>query len=435
MAADDGNFVELSGASGPAPGRFIPFRRADLVDVLADERQLDAADQDRFRALSELLDATFHVEFRSRLEALKDAYAPFAHDPDTRVVRRYDAEQRADAKRALTDGLERLLGDANFTRVSLEEIHAAFAAESLLSLRAEVDLEDFDEVLVYRRGQTSRERERREWKGLRRRTVEFTNYEKVLIFVAFKDAEHFTARERDLDELPFDPGSIVIKLFQDVPRADIEMLFPNTQVRMRTVDKLLIGVPAVVSGIIILVTRLAATLGLVLLLMGFWLGVRDEPVELDQATLVSLGAGFGALGSYLVRQFTKFKARKLEFTKTLADDLYFRNLDNDAGVFHNLLDSAEQEEVKEALLGWYFLRAADEPLTVAQLDDAVEAWFRDRLGCRLDFEVNDGVAKLRRLGLVEEADERLRAVTAAEALRRLDERWDSVFEYRRDAQY
>jgi Protein of unknown function (DUF3754) len=43
-----------------------------------------------------------------------------------------------------------------------------------------------------------------------------------------------------------------------------------------------------------------------------------------------------ALGGYLVRQFTKFKNRKIQFMKALSENLYFRNLDNDAGVFHHL---------------------------------------------------------------------------------------------------
>src|SRR3712207_8715653 len=47
---------------------------------------------------------------------------------------------------------------------------------------------------------------------------------------------------------------------QDVPRADLEMLFPNAQVRMRSIDKLLIGVPAVASGIIVIATKLIAAL-------------------------------------------------------------------------------------------------------------------------------------------------------------------------------
>ena len=97
---------------------------------------------------------------------------------------------------------------------------------------------------------------------------EFTNYAKVLVFVKFKDAAHFEAKGKDVEELPFQPGSTIIKLFQDVPRADLEMLFPNARVRMRLLDKLLIGVPAVVSGIIMVVTKLIAALIPVLLLLG-----------------------------------------------------------------------------------------------------------------------------------------------------------------------
>lgn len=420
---------QVGGDRMAAGQRFIPVRQSDLVDVLADEGRLPPDDQDAFRSLVDLLDATVHFEFRARLEALKDAYAPFRQDPDTRTIHDHDEAQLADARRELVDGLVDLLDDANFERIEIDEIHQAFNEESLLSVRVEVDFDDLDEVLVYRRGANVREQQVESWGGLRKRTVTFTNYEKVLLFVTFKDAAHFGHREADADALPFDPGSTVIKLFQDVPRADIEMLFPNTEVKMRRVDKFLIGVPAVVSGIIVAATRLATTVALILLLVGFWLGFRDEPVELDQSTLLALGAGLGTLGSYLIRQFTKFKARQMEFMKTLSDNLYFRNLDNDVGVFFNLLDAAEEEEVKEAVLAWHFLRRADGPRSRQELDQAVEAWFAEELGIRFDFEVADGVDKLQRLGLVEDDDGELTAVPAGEALRRLDARWDRLFEH------
>ena len=38
------------------------------------------------------------------------------------------------------------------------------------------------------------------------------------------------------------------------------MLFPNSEVRMKTIDKLIIGVPAAVSGVVVIVTKLGATL-------------------------------------------------------------------------------------------------------------------------------------------------------------------------------
>src|SRR5690606_10314511 len=115
--------------------------------------------------------------------------------------------------------------------------------------------------------------------------------------------------------------------------------------------------------------------------------------------------------------------RKVAFLKALADNLYFRNLDNDAGVFHHLVDDAEEEEVKEALLAWYFLRV-DGPMTPQQLDRTTEAWFAQHLDAVVDFDVDDGLAKLRELDLVlETADGRLDAVALDEALVRLDARW------------
>jgi hypothetical protein len=175
-----------------------------------------------------------------------------------------------------------------------------------------------------------------------------------------------------------------------------------------------------------------------LLLLGFWLGVRKEPVDLDQAQLVALGAALAAFGGFLVRQYTKFKNRKIQFMKALSENLYFRNLDNDAGVFHHLLDSAEEEEVKEAVLAYHFLRAAEQPLTEPELDRRIEEWFASRWDADFDFEVDDGVGKLRRMRLVsdegpetsaQDGENRLSAVALDEAKRRLDETWDNLFTY------
>ncbi|OZM77860.1 TMEM143 family protein [Pseudonocardia sp. MH-G8] len=408
--------------------RFIPFRRTSIVTMCADE--VAPQERESFRMFAELLASLLHHEFRGRLEALKEAYHPFNPDADTRTLVELGPAERQAAQRRLVDELTTLAEDANFERITADDLGRAFVEESLMKVRLEADFDDFEEVVFYRRGEHTRQEEVKYLFGLRRRTIEFTNYGKVLVYVKFKGADHFEAQDRDVDDLPFTPGSTIIKLFQDVPRADLEMLFPNARVRMRLIDKLLIGVPAVVSGIIVIVTKLVAALLPVLLLLGFWLGVRREPVELDQAQLVALGAGLATFGGYLVRQFTKFKNRKIKFMKSLSESLYFRNLDNDAGVFHHLLDAAEEEEVKEAVLAYHFLRGADAPLTAAELDQRIEDWFDRRWDARFDFEVDDGVGKLRRLGLIDDDGRgRLTAVALDEAKRRLDQTWDDLFTY------
>ena len=408
--------------------RFIPFRKTSIVTMCADE--VAAGERKSFQAFAELLASLLHHEFRAKLEALKDAYYPFNPDTDTRTIVELGPTERQAAQQRLVDELTALAEDANFERISADDLGRAFVEESLMKVRLEADFDDFEQVVFYRRGVHTRQEELKHLFGLHRRTIEFTNYGKVLVYVKFKDAAHFDAKGKDVDDLPFKPGSTIIKLFQDVPRADLEMLFPNARVRMRLVDKLLIGVPAVVSGVIVVVTKLIASLIPVLLLLGFWLGVRREPVELNQAQLVALGAALAAFGGFLVRQYTKFKNRKIQFMKALSENLYFRNLDNDAGVFHHLLDAAEEEEVKEAVLAYHFLRTAGRPLTAAELDRRIEDWFTGRWDATFDFEVDDGVGKLRRLRLVDDDGQgRLTAVALDEAKRRLDQIWDDLFAY------
>jgi hypothetical protein len=131
-----------------------------------------------------------------------------------------------------------------------------------------------------------------------------------------------------------------------------------------------------------------------------------------------------------MRQFNNFKNRKILFMKALSENLYYRNLDNDAGVFHHLLDAAEEAEVIEALLAYHFLRAADTPLTIDELDHRVEQWFSQRWQAEFDFEVDDGLDKLRELELVTTTpDGKYLPVPIDEALRRLDRLWDNAYAY------
>ena len=409
---------------------FIPFRRTDVVSMCADE--LPSSERQSFLSVTKLLVSLLHHRFHARIEALKDAYEPFRPDADTRTIVHLSRDERQAARQRLEDELVALARAANFIQLDTDEFSRALGEHSLLKVRLAVDTTVVDKVVCFRRGESRMTRQIPMWMGLRRRTVEFTNYARVLVYATFKDAEHFAGT--DHERLPFRPGSTIVKLFQNVPKDDLEMVFPNVQVRMRGIDKWLIGLPAFVSGVIVIATKLIASVGALLLLLAFWTGLRDEPVTLSQARLVSIGAGLFAFGGFLVRQVTKFKNRKILFMKALSENLYFRNLDNDAGVFHNLLDAAEEAEAIEAVLAYHFLRTADRPLTGAELDRRIEEFFAKRWHTRIDFEVDDGLRKLRELSLLAADDDgRLSAVPLDEARRRLDRAWDNVFTYREDA--
>jgi hypothetical protein len=114
------------------------------------------------------------------------------------------------------------------------------------------------------------------------------------------------------------------------------------------------------------------------------------------------------------------------YTLQLTQSLYYQNLDNNAGVMFRLLDEAEEQEIREVLLSYFYLwrYAGDGGWTAAQLDDYIELELGKRLNMELDFEIEDAVRKLEAAGLVKVTDGRYRAIPIDRAQARLDDLWE-----------
>lgn len=397
--------------------RFIPRRVGELTTDLAGlPWPEDHDDAEDFRSFSRLTSALYHYEFHDREQVVIEAWERIGDDPEAAAL--------------VTAELTGLLDGANYTPVTTAELDEALANESLISVRLEVDLDDYDEMLIYRRGSRRDTVDIPRWWGLRSESRTITVDRRVVVYTRVKPRSWFDERKIDPAKRNLIPDHRSLKQFQNVPRADIEMLLPSTQVRLRPIDSLVVGVPAVASGIAVLATKLLPTLGLIFLLAGAWLGFRDEQPEIDQAALVILFGGAITLGAFVVRQWTKLKNRRLDYLKTLTENLYLRTLAADIGVFHTLLSSAEQQEVAEVLLAYRFLLGAPDGLTAPDLDTAVETWLRDDGHGEIDFEVVDAVAKLRRLNVIE-GDPVIRALPLSDSLALLDRHWDDMFRHQR----
>ena len=407
--------------------RFIPYRKTDIIAMCCDDPHMKRADVEAFRDFCRILEALIHFEFHHRLETLKNCYAPFNPDADTRTLTEYRPEEKEHLQKQLVAEMTAVLNSANFEKITAAHLEQALAEESLFKIRLEVDFDDFEDVIFFRRGESVKQETLVTLYGLRKKRFNFTNYDRVAVYIKFKEKQYFN--DRDHKNLNIAPGSTIIKLFQNVPKADLEMLFPNSKVRMKTIDKLIIGVPAAVSGVVVIVTKLGATLILIASVFAFWMGLSKEEAQLNQKHLIALGAGLATLGGFLYRQISKFKNRKIKFMKALSDNLYFKNLDNNAGVFHHLIDAAEEEEVKEAVLAYFFLLTENQPMEKSELDDHIEKWFENRWNCRIDFEIDDALNKLERLELVTRNGNVLQCRPLAEAKRQLDHIWDNYFRF------
>lgn len=378
----------------PEPLRFIPFRREDIAKILTKNSAVPEEKRKKFQAAADRINTHFRKDFSETKRTLKNLYAPLDPDRDTRSLPiDFLPVENGDIGPSLEDVLNR----ANYEKVSDEKLQQALRSSSLFQVQLFVDLNDYEQVLLYTRGASQREETLAEFFGLWKRRIKFINYDRVVLFLQLKTT---IDNQVTLGDCP--PGSTLLKLFQNVPASDLEMLFPNIRIGMRFIDKLMIGVPALVSGVVVVSTKLGATLLLLASLFGFWLGLSSQPVELDKAAMFAVGASLFALGGYLWKQFSNYRNRKLKYTQALTQNLYFKLLDNNAGVLHRILDDAEESEVKESLLAYYFLLSEDNGCTAQALDEQIQSWFKRELNCGLDFEIEDALRKLVMLDLAKQ---------------------------------
>ncbi len=404
--------------------RFIPVRKGEIVEaLLADAKLATAETRDQFRQFCKLVGSVLHYEHFEELERLKEAYHHFnPHHPGAA-----DASTEA-AYSDFVATLRRVLARANFVEVTAEELARAAEEQALVQVEVRAATDAYRDVNFFRRGRHRERIERRAWMGLRVRHIDVDVYDDVVMVAALRPETPVAASRlgRFRQRRRHRPGSMLIKCFRDIPSADLNMLLPDVKVIMGRRDKWMIGVPALVGGIPLLL-KLGPTLAVLAILVGIRFGTSREVAgdRLEQALIVT--SGFLALGGFVMHQWVKYQHQALRYQLEINGNLYFRNVSNNAGMFDAIIGAAEEQEFKEAVLAYFFLLG--EPVGRRELDRKIEAWLSARFGVEVDFELDDGLAKLERLGLLADAGNALSVPPLPEALRRLDRLWDAFFAF------
>ena len=178
---------------------------------------------------------------------------------------------------------------------------------------------------------------------------------------------------------------------------DLEMLFPNTKIKITLFDKVKLGVVGgggTIGGGATLVAKLGAA--------------AVDPISAMMA--------IGAFGGILWRQVKEVFSRRTHYLAKLSQKLYFHNLDNNSGALSYMLNMAQDEESKEALLAYLFLSHHIGGMSLEELDTTIERYVKEVYSIDIDFEVDDGIEKLRELGFIIEKDHILSVVDVDKAI-------------------
>ena len=388
---------------------FIPLRKSDLVELLGRDKQLSAAEREPFRQFCTLVSSVFHFEYFRQLEDLKDAYAPFDPDADTKPLHPISDEQRLKNEEQLFDKFVALMERANFKRLKREEVERAIQeVASVSGINTHVDLDMFQHLELFVRGDVMGRIYQRSWLKLgKKEEIRIPLYQRLVLIVKLRSHKRL---DRDIDT-----SRVYLKIFKDIPKADQDMLLPGARVRFSRLDQALIIYP------------LAAGIGLTLYNIG---------ASIMQSSFAALGSLLtwglaAAIGGYGYKSYHSYQVTKQEYSLKLTKSLYYKSLDNNTGVLMRLLDEAEEQECRETFLAYFCLwkYAPPEGWTAEPLDDYVELYLEGNANLKVDFEISDALAKLERLQIVRKTGDTYHAQPLDKALEMLDWTWDNYFKY------
>ncbi|GET37238.1 TMEM143 family protein [Microseira wollei] len=378
---------------------FIPYRRSDLIELCVESGHLAAADVPKFRNFCKILSAYYHFNSHQKLEFLKDNYAPFNPDADTKFINELTPDQKAKMPAQLLTVFENILTQANYIPLTQKKLQLALQEKSLIELKTQINFEDFDQIVCYYRGDRKQKIiGKKLWKNVEK-TIQV--FERVVLLLKFKNYRYFEAKKIQIKKLNFKPGKIYIYFYKNIPKYDLEFLFPNIKLSMTWKDRLLFGIPAVGAGIPLLLRVIPQLFLIVGVILFVFFGqsilvkyINEEQVRNIMPILVAFLSLIVGLGGFAFRQYNNYKNKKIKFQKEITDTLFFRNLANNARVFSCLIDDAEEEECKEIILVYYHLMTSKNPLNPEQLDDRIEAWMAEKFGTKIDFDINGPLRNL-----------------------------------------
>ena len=299
--------------------------------------------------------------------------------------------------------------------------------DSAYGLDLYVDLDAFDEVLLYYRGASSKRDQRRRWqKFYLKEEFDIPIFQRLFLLFKLKpfdvrvreimqseklnrrEAEKVVKRQRASMPPEVHEDNIYMKLFKNIPRER------HRDGLSQHAGALPASRQAVARGDGERRPRARRVRR----------GGQDRAAG-DATRSPPLGALVG-LGGVAFRQATNFMNQKQRYMVVMAQNLYFHAMADNRGVMLKLAARAAEEDIKEEMLLYSVLakeRARRQDLP--DIDVAIEQYLTASFGVSVDFDIPDALRRLIADGIVtERADGTLTTMPPGEAALHIDQKWD-----------
>ncbi len=388
--------------------QYIPISLTRIKQKLLRNWTLDDIEANKLNDLCTMIEAIYHHHSYSLISKMKAFYEEM--DPDTPDD--IDTSRKGD----FINALEKSLVDGNWEEITDEEIQNALEGEDILPISLDVRFDEFQIMKLYKLGEMKFTDVKTSMFGLKNQEVEIDTFNQVLQIIQYQDKSWFLAEKKRKKHYPGDEeaNGVHLRLFRSVPKLDLETIFPNTTPLMRNLDKIKIAAP-LIGGLVAL-------------------GIKYVPIlfgnEAGDSGTAVLGGLLTAIASYVVKTYISYQKTREKFQTQVSKDMYFKGQANNSAVINTVVGIGEEQEVKEALLAYFFILLDKEKYNQQSLDNKVEFWLRQQFSFDIDFEVDDALDKLSKMNLlISESDGYLSVVEPTKALSILDEYWDNIYDF------
>ncbi|XP_057445818.1 uncharacterized protein LOC130737960 isoform X2 [Lotus japonicus] len=170
---------------------------------------------------------------------------------------------------------------------------------------------------------------------------------------------------------------IFVKHFNNIPMADMEIVLPEKRSPgltpmdwVKFLGSAIVGLVAVVSS------------------------VKEATIDLKVMSAV-----LSTVIGYCVKTYFTFQKNLVAYQNLITRTMYDKQLDSGKGTLLHLCDDVIQQEVKEVIVSFFILMEQGKA-TRQDLDQKCEELIREEFNLSCNFDVDDAIEKLEKLGIV-----------------------------------
>lgn len=347
----------------------IPIQKLEILE----KAPIPQTEKVKFSIFYHKIEAYLHHHYHQKIKTIDSEYQRYHQTHD---------HFRSDETNIL--GLfHDIVTSANYSEVKNEDLKKAFKEKTGIAIDIKIDLQEYDFYRIYYQ-QKLKKRESITKLFFLKKEIDFALYDKVVII-----AKHISDNQ------------IYLKLFENIPSPDLEMIFPAPKIIMKFRDKVKIFFLSVLGLSIVI-----------------WRAIQ---VQDDLFSGRFFFFTFFGLFSYIFKIINSYKTTVVKYVKSFTTSLYFKLACSGENVYRNIISSAEEEDLKEVFLGFVFLTNFPSN-SIDELDKRIEDWALHHFNVNVDFDIIGSFNKLENWGLICKKNNNITALDVNQAIDIIDEK-------------